>query len=154
MQNIVEGNYDHFKQLYRPVLQECPFIHPVEGCEGVYQQDVSIRTLATIASELPASLHGSLRKQLQFPSHCIDFEGVLPSELMDVYYRRLTALFDVSMTNMNVVAAEEVIARGINMGVRSLVFKSSVDQAVRGVTSFGVLNSISYASKKIVKFFK
>ena len=73
---------------------------------------------------------------------------------MDVYYRRLTALFDVSMTNMNVVAAKEVIARGINMGVRSLVFKSSVDQAVRGVTSFGVLNSISYASKKIVKFFK
>ena len=38
VENIVSGNYDYFNELYKPILQNCPFIHVVEGETNQYCQ--------------------------------------------------------------------------------------------------------------------
>lgn len=115
---------------------------------------MSIESLARITSRLPASLHASIRHQLEFPNHAVNVEGVSETTLYDVYYRRLSSLFDPMRRNENVVEAKERVAKGIQLGLRSIVFRSSVDQALRGNVSFGVLNSLTYVGKKIMKFVK
>ena len=154
VQNIVEGNFDNFCQLYKPFLADCPLIHPIQGREGWFEQDVSIPNLARIVASLPASLHSSVRAQLEFGPRVVNVEGLSTELLRDLYERRLTALFDPGMKNDNLIAAKGAVARGIQMGVRRVVFRGSVDQAVRGVASFGVWNSVTYAAKKIMKFLK
>ena len=150
----MEGNFDNFSQLYKPFLASCPLIHPISGREGWFEQDVSISSLAQITASLPASLHSAVRAQLEFGSRTVNVEGVPTELLRDLYERRLTALFDMGKRNENLIAAKGAVARGIQMGVRSVVFRGSVDQAVRGVASFGVWNSAKYAAKKIMKFLK
>lgn len=115
---------------------------------------MSIESLARITSRLPASLHASIRHQLEFPNHAVNVEGVSETTLYDVYYRRLSSLFDPMRRNENIVEAKERVAKGIQLGLRSIVFRSSVDQALRGNVSFGVLNSLTYVGKKIMKFVK
>lgn len=154
VQNIVEGNFDNFCQLYKPFLAACPLIHPIQGRDGWFEQDVSIPNLARIAASLPSSLHSSVRAQLAFGPRTVNAEGLSTELLRDLYERRLTALFDPGMKNENLIAAKGAVARGIQMGVRRVVFRGSVDQAVRGVASFGVWNSVTYAAKKIMKFLK
>lgn len=154
MQNIVEGNYNNFCELYKPFLADCPLIRPVQGRDNWFEQDVTIPNLALIAASLPSSLHSAVRSQLAFGSRAVNVEGLPVALLQDLYERRLTTLFDEGKRNDNVVFAKGALARGIQMGVRSLVFRGSVDQAVRGVASFGVWNSAIYAAKKIMKFLK
>ena len=110
---------------------------------------MSIESLAHITSCLPSSLHTSIRQQLEFPKHVVNVEGVSKATLYDVYYRRLSSLFDPMRRNENVVEAKERVAKGIQLGLRS-----SIDQALRGNVSFGVLNSLTYVGKKIMKFVK
>ena len=41
VENIVAGNYDFFRQLYKPIIAQCPFIHLEEDkadSEAVYKQ--------------------------------------------------------------------------------------------------------------------
>ena len=78
----------------------------------------------------------------------VNVEGVSKATLYDVYYRRLSSLFDPMRRNENVVEAKERVAKGIQLGLRS------IDQALRGNVSFGVLNSLTYVGKKIMKFVK
>ena len=115
---------------------------------------MSIDALARITSCLPSSLHNSVRQQLLFPKHAVHVEGISQATLYDVYYHRLSSLFDPMERNENVVEAKERVAKGIRLGLRSIVFRSSVDQALRGNVSFGVLNSLTYVGKKIMKFVK
>ena len=74
--------------------------------------------------------------------------------LCDMYYNRLTSVFDRNRFNENIVEAKSAIAKGIEDGIRHAVFRSSVDQALRGNVSFGVLNSLKYVTKKMQKFVK
>lgn len=154
VRNIVEGNYDNFKSLYKTVIEKCPFIIKDDCEEGVYHQNLSIPNLAVITSLLPCSLHPFVREQLEFSSTKGNVSTLTSNQLSDLYRNRLQSLFDKDCKNCNVIEAKQTIAKGINNGVRHLVFKSSVDQAIRGNVSFGVLNSLSYVTKKIKKFMK
>ena len=74
--------------------------------------------------------------------------------LCEMYYNRLTIMYDRNRLNENIIEAKSAIAKGIEDGIRHAVFRSSVDQALRGNVSFGVLNSLKYVTKKIKKFVK
>ena len=102
-----------------------------------------MRNLAAITAALPASLHPFVRSYLGYPS-----------KEVNVYYNRLTSLYDQNKLNENVLQAKSAIAKGIEDGIRHAVFRSSVDQALRGNVSFGVLNSLQYVTKKVKKFLK
>lgn len=154
VRNIVDGNYHHFKELYKSVIEQCPFIRKDEYREGVYHQLLSISNLAQITSMLPASLHPFIREELQFCCPPGDVNALPRDALEQLYESRLHVLYDREGKNHNVIPAKAAIARGINNGVRHAVFRSSVDQAIRGNMSFGVLNSLSYVTKKIKKFLK
>ena len=103
---------------------------------------------------MPASLHPFIREQLAFSIPCGDINTLSTQELQTVYQRRLECLFDRQKENCNVLEAKAAIAKGIQNGVRHTVFKSSVDQALRGTASFGVLHSVQYFAKKVKKFLK
>ena len=45
VENIVSGNYDYFNELYKPIIQNCPFIHAVEGETDQYCQVEYVRKL-------------------------------------------------------------------------------------------------------------
>ena len=154
VQNIVEGNYANFQSLYKEILHNCPLIQADPLNEGVYHQTLSIENLAWITSRLPASLHPFIREQLAFSTPCGDINTLSTQELQTVYQRRLECLFDRQKENCNVLEAKAAIAKGIQNGVRHTVFKSSVDQALRGTASFGVLHSVQYFAKKVKKFLK
>ena len=36
--NIVSGNYGYFQQLYRSVLEECPYVHQSASKTNEYEQ--------------------------------------------------------------------------------------------------------------------
>ena len=164
VENIVSGNYDYFNELYKPIIQNCPFIHAVEGetdqycqveiCQEVDVQDITMKNLACILASLPSTLHPSIRQELQFSTPSVDVSSLSSTALYDVYYRRLSALYDPYETNQNIMVAKAAVAKGLVNGVRHVVFRSSIDQAVRGNISFGVMNSLSYVAKKIKKFLK
>lgn len=113
-----------------------------------------MKNLAKIVASLPSSLHPSIRQELQFPSPSVDVSSLSSSELFDVYYRRLSVLYDPEETNQNIIVAKAAVAKGLTNGVRHVVFRSSIDQAIRGNISFGVLHSLRYVTKKIKKFLK
>lgn len=154
VENIVSGNYDYFNELYKPIIQNCPFIHAVEGETDQYCQDITMKNLACILASLPSTLHPSIRQELQFSTPSVDVSSLSSTALYDVYYRRLSALYDPYETNQNIMVAKAAVAKGLVNGVRHVVFRSSIDQAVRGNISFGVMNSLSYVAKKIKKFLK
>lgn len=113
---------------------------------------ISIDNLASIISLLPSSLHAPIRKELQFPNQTSRVDALTTEQKYTLYKNRLHMLFDPEGKNYNAIQAKEAIARGITNGVRHVVFRSSVDQAIRGNLSFGVLNSVFYVAKKIKKF--
>lgn len=113
-----------------------------------------MRNLAEITASLPASLHPFVRSYLGYPSKDVNVSSIRKDVLRDMYYNRLTSMYDANKLNENVVQAKSVIAKGIEDGIRHAVFRSSVDQALRGNVSFGVLNSLQYLTKKVKKFLK
>ena len=76
------------------------------------------------------------------------------TQLADFYQSRLESCFGSEGKEVGVIEAKQAVARGISNGVRHAVFRSSLDQAIRGNVSFGVLNSVTYVAKKIKKFIK
>ena len=40
VENIVNGNYENFKTLYKSVISSCPYVHPVGSKPGFYTQVV------------------------------------------------------------------------------------------------------------------
>lgn len=113
-----------------------------------------MRNLAEITSSLPASLHPFVRSYLGYPSKEVNVSTIRKDVLRDMYYNRLTSMYDPNRLNENIVQAKDTIAKGIEDGIRHAVFRSSVDQALRGNVSFGVLNSLQYVTKKVKKFLK
>lgn len=113
-----------------------------------------MKNLAHIIASLPSTLHPSIRRELQFSTPSIGVSSLSPSELFDVYYRRLSVLYDPFEKNENMMVAKAAVGKGVVSGVRHVVFRSSIDQAIRGNVSFGVLNSLRYVGKKIKKFLK
>ena len=106
-----------------------------------------MKNLACILASLPSTLHPSIRQELQFSTPSVDVSSLSSTALYDVYYRRLSALYDPYETNQNIMVAKAAVAKGLVNGVRHVVFRSSIDQAVRGNISFGVMNSLSYVAK-------
>ena len=102
-----------------------------------------MKNLACILASLPSTLHPSIRQELQFSTPSVDVSSLSS-----------TALYDPYETNQNIMVAKAAVAKGLVNGVRHVVFRSSIDQAVRGNISFGVMNSLSYVAKKIKKFLK
>ena len=113
-----------------------------------------MKNLACILASLPSTIHPSIRQELQFSTPSVDVSSLSSTALSDVSYRRLTALYEPYETNQNIMVAKAAVAKGLVNGVRHVVFRSSIDQAVRGNISFGVMNSLSYVAKKIKKFLK
>lgn len=110
--------------------------------------------MAWITARLPASLHPFIREQLDFSTPCGNVNTLSTQELQKVYQRRLECLFDREKENRGVLEAKAAIAKGIQYGVKHTVFKSSIDQALRGTASFGILHSVQYFAKKVKKFLK
>lgn len=67
VENIVAGNYDFFKQLYKPIIAQCPFVHSVEDktdSETVYKQVGAIEEIdsRTCRSSLSLASHHACRR--------------------------------------------------------------------------------------------
>lgn len=149
----MKGNFANFQTLYKPIILGCPFIEKDVSREQ-YRQLLTINNLAAILSKLPGALHSEIRKELQFPAAMGRVDCLSQEELFTLYKSRLHTLFDPEERNCNVIQAKAVVAKGITSAVRHAVFRSSVDQAIRGNLSFGMLNSVQYVVKKIKKFIK
>lgn len=91
---------------------------------------------------------------MQFKSTPTNITSLPKSELYNLYYKRLECLYRGNDSQFDFIQAKSAIARGITNGVRHAVFRSSIDQAIRGTLSFGILNSVTYTLKKIKKFLK
>ena len=115
---------------------------------------MTLDNLSHILASLPEVLHKSIRDELQFSHSPSNITTLSQSELYNIYRNRLECLYKCSDDSFDFLHAKEAIARGITNGVRHVVFRSSVDQAIRGTLSFGILNSVTYTLKKIKKFLK
>lgn len=110
--------------------------------------------LSQILASLPEALHTPIREELQFTRSPSNITTLPQSELYNIYRNRLKCLYKGEDETFDFIHAKEAIARGITNGLRHVVFRSSIDQAIRGTLSFGILNSITYTLKKIKKFLK
>ena len=110
--------------------------------------------LSLILASLPEVLHKPIRNELQFTHSPSNITTLSPKELYGIYRNRLECLYKGNDDLFDFLHAKEAIARGISNGVRHVVFRSSIDQAIRGTLSFGILNSVTYTLKKIKKFLK
>ncbi|KAK8803434.1 hypothetical protein WA158_001128 [Blastocystis sp. Blastoise] len=147
IENIVNGSYSLFHELYEPIIKNCPYISK-QG--DLFKQDISLSTQSSLLSSLPSSLQPSIQHIFHLPivktHHSLEY---------DAYYGYIHQMNTYPIMNCNKESYyHELSAIAIQKGVSNIVRRSSVTQAVKGTFSLGISKSVVYVTQKMLKALK
>lgn len=127
VKDIVDAQIEKFDELYLPRLKRMDSVVHNEA-KGVFIQDVSPNSIMKNLEALPKSVRIQICKMHSNTAKSIESNIILTS---------------VSK-NINV---DEIVA----MAIASIVRKSSLSQSLKGVLSAGILKSLKYSQRKLLK---
>ncbi|KAM6979398.1 phosphatidate cytidylyltransferase, mitochondrial [Aplochiton taeniatus] len=130
VRNIVKDNVQHFRILYNNMLLDCPqvFYKPQQGRLEV---DKSPEGQFIQLMALPRTLQQRITRLVDPPGKNRDVEEILLQ-----------------------VAQDPDCGAVVQQGISSIVKTSSITQSVKGIATAGMLKTVSYSSKKLLKMWK
>lgn len=130
VRNIVKDNIQHFRILYNNMLQDCPqvFYKPQQGRLEV---DKSPEGQFIQLMALPRTLQQRITRLVDPPGKNRDVEEILLQ-----------------------VAQDPDCGAVVQQGISSIVKSSSITQSVKGIATAGMMKTVSYSSKKLLKMWK
>ncbi|XP_037087397.1 phosphatidate cytidylyltransferase, mitochondrial-like isoform X2 [Pollicipes pollicipes] len=127
--NIVDGQVAEFCELYAPARESLS--EYMEVVEGAGRQDVSPAARLYHLTMLPRELQVCLARRWNRDGRHRDVEDVLRAAACDIY-------------------SSGVIVRGLG----DIVRMRNIAQSVKGVLTAGVVKSVRYSARKLVKMFR
>ncbi|XP_066553925.1 phosphatidate cytidylyltransferase, mitochondrial isoform X1 [Amia ocellicauda] len=128
--NIVKSNMPHFHNLYGSILQECSQV-VYKPQQGKLEVDKSPEGQFTQLMGLPRNLQQEITRLVDPPGKNRDVEEILLQ-----------------------VAQDPDCGLVIQQGISSIVKSSSLTQSAKGIMTAGMLKTVSYSFKKLMKMWK
>ncbi|XP_046881190.1 phosphatidate cytidylyltransferase, mitochondrial isoform X1 [Hypomesus transpacificus] len=128
--NIVKDNSQHFRTLYNNILLECPQV-VYKPQQGKLEVDKSPEGQFVQLMALPRTLQQRITRLVDPPGKNRDVEEILLQ-----------------------VAQDPDCGSVVHQAISSIVKYASITQSAKGVVTAGLLKSVSYSSKKLLKMWK
>ncbi|XP_030632928.1 phosphatidate cytidylyltransferase, mitochondrial isoform X1 [Chanos chanos] len=128
--NIVKDNLQHFRSLYNSILQECPQV-VYKPQQGKLEVDKSPEGQFTQLMALPRTLQQQITRLVDPPGKNRDVEEILLQ-----------------------VAQDPDCGSVVQQGISAIVKSSSISQSAKGIVTAGMVKTVSYSTKKLLKMWR
>ncbi|XP_026996608.1 phosphatidate cytidylyltransferase, mitochondrial isoform X3 [Tachysurus fulvidraco] len=128
--NIVKDNMEHFRILYKNILQECPQV-VYKPQQGKLEVDKSPEGQFTQLMALPRTLQQQITRLVDPPGKNRDVEEILLQ-----------------------LAHDPDCGLLVQQGISTIVKTSSITQSAKGIATAGLVKTVSYSVKKLRKMLK